>query len=133
MKKRTEIKVWWKELPGHIKALAAFISAITVIASATAASVTAIVSALDAKVDEKIVPVTQKLEGIELDTQRIQLLQLMQSDTATVKSVLDVAERYFCELKGDSYVLYEFEQWAGKNNVDVNFVLKCHKATYATH
>lgn len=132
MAKKAEIKDWWKNLPGYVKSVAAIISALGVIWGCLTGMVNAISQNLNDRIDDKVEVITQKVENIELDTQRIQLLQLMQSDTATVKSVLDVAENYFCVLKGNSYVLYEFEQWAKKRDVDATFVLKCHAKTYGS-
>lgn len=123
---RKPVKVWWKELPAYIKAVAGVISAIGVIVGCVYSVSNALVCSLDNKINEQIQPIASKIDNIELDTQRIQLLQLLQSETATIQSVLGVAESYFCDLHGDSYVLYEFEEWAARNNVDVKFVLKCH-------
>ncbi len=131
MTRKAEIKIWWRNLPGYIKGVATIISALGVIWACLTGMVSAISDNLNERIDAKVGIIAQKVENIELDTQRIQLLQLMQSSTATVKSVLDVAENYFCVLKGDSYVLYEFERWAKMHDVDATFVLKCHAKTYA--
>ena len=130
--KKAEIKNWWVNLPGYVKGVAAIISALGVIWTCLSGMVNAISQSLNDRVDAKVEVITQKVENIELDTQRIQLLQLMQSDTATIKSVLDVAENYFCVLEGNSYVLYEFEEWAKKHGVDGTFVLKCHAQAYGS-
>lgn len=131
MTKKAEIKNWWKKLPGYIKGVAAIISAMGVIWGCLTGMVTFISEKLNENVNAQIQEVSQRVENIELDTQRLQLLHLMDSTTATKKSVIEVAERYFCELKGDSYMLYEFEEWGAKNDVDTSFILKCHSKTYA--
>ena len=131
MGKKAEVKAWWKNLPAYVKGIAAVISALGVIWGCLTGMVNAISNNLNERIDSKVNTISTKIENIELDTQRLQLLHLMDSDNASVKSVLDVADKYFCELKGDSYVLYEFQEWAKAHEVDANFVLKCHNATYA--
>lgn len=132
MTKKAEVKAWWKNLPAYVKGVAAVISALGVIWGCLTGMVNAISNNMNERIDNKVDTISEKIENIELDTQRLQLLHLIDSNSASVKSVLDVAENYFCVLKGDSYVLYEFEQWAKKNDVDATFVLKCHEKTYGS-
>ena len=132
MTKKAELKAWWKNLPAYVKGVAAVISALGVIWGCLTGMVNAISNNMNERIDNKVDTISTKIENIELDTQRLQLLHLIDSNSASVKSVLDVAENYFCVLKGDSYVLYEFEQWAKKNDVDATFVLKCHEKTYGS-
>lgn len=126
-KKVEKAKSIWEGLPNYVKTAASVVSALMVLWGAVTGAVNMVSERLNDKIDSKVDTIVEKVESIELDTQRIQLLYLMGDDNASVKSVLEVAEKYFCVLGGDSYVLHEFEQWAERADVNVQFVLQCHR------
>lgn len=59
------------------------------------------------------------------DTVRIQLLQLLQHQPDNVDTILTIAEKYFCELKGDWFMTNVFMDWCKKHDIDPKIALSC--------
>lgn len=59
------------------------------------------------------------------DTVRIQLQQQIQHKSDNIDTILKLAEKYFCELKGDWFMTNEFVNWAEAHGIDPKIVLTC--------
>ena len=61
-------------------------------------------TALEKKIDENEAAHKERAERIERDLCRLQMLNLMDHRPDDTTELMTVAERYFCELKGDWYM-----------------------------
>lgn len=88
---------------------------------------------LDAKLDAKLQPILDELRNrqkenlslqeelreIRLDTTRTQMIMLMEHQPHNHDTILKVAERYFCTLKGDWYCTSLFKDWAKGEEIEI--------------
>lgn len=88
---------------------------------------------LDAKLDTKLQPILDELHSrqkenlvlqgelreIRLDTTRTQMIMLMEHQPQNHDTILKIAERYFCVLKGDWYCTSLFKEWAKKEKIEI--------------
>lgn len=111
-----------KKLGEWVQTTAGIITSITIIATAAVGIGTWGVTQVNAGTNAKIDALSNKLEDIQLDTTRNQLLILMEHDENS-EEVLKVAKYYFQELKGDWYMTSLFERWAEKHGVDAKTLL----------
>lgn len=58
---------------------------------------------------------------------RMELTNLMQTDSDNIDAILQVAEYYFIELDGNAYAHAMFEQWAKEHNVAIGWLPKLRK------
>lgn len=87
----------------------------------------------EAKLDAKLAPIVQEgleakqersemkeeLREIRLDTTRTQLIMLMEHQPRNHDTIIKVAERYFCDLRGDWYLTSLFRDWAKREGISV--------------
>lgn len=87
----------------------------------------------DKKIDESIDQIredvqklTSTLDDKFISTRRdickIQLQMLMDKGDQEVNATLQVAERYFIELKGNAEMAAIFTKWANENDVDIEYL-----------
>ena len=63
--------------------------------------------------------IIKKLDKLELDSTRTQLLFLLSSGDSNVSETLTVAEHYFSDLNGDWYMSAMFENWLDKHKLNI--------------
>lgn len=61
----------------------------------------------------------EELREIRLDTTRTQLIMLMEHQPHNHDTIIKIAERYFCQLKGNWVAGSEFMAWAKKEGVTI--------------
>lgn len=60
-----------------------------------------------------------ELREIRLDTTRTQLIMLMEHQPHNHDTIIKIAERYFCQLKGDWYMTSLFKDWAKAEDIQI--------------
>lgn len=108
-------------MPRWIQALAGFITACGVIIGAVAALTGFISTSINSGVTERLDALESGLNGIKLDTTRLQLLDLIQNDPGNVEAILELADSYFIEQGGDGYMFAKFARWADSQGVDISY------------
>lgn len=61
----------------------------------------------------------EELREIRLDTTRTQLIMLMEHQPHNHDTIIKIAERYFCQLKGDWYMTSLFKDWAKAEDIQI--------------
>lgn len=88
---------------------------------------------LEGKLDMKLQPILDELHNrqkenldlhvelreIRLDTTRTQLIMLMEHQPHNYDTIIKVAERYFCQLRGDWYMTSLFKDWAKREGIEI--------------
>lgn len=59
-----------------------------------------------------------KVDSLEQDTTRLQLLNLIQNDGENKDAILTLGHHYFQELKGNMYMTELYTEWARKHDID---------------
>ena len=116
-----------KNIPKIIKDTAAVITAISVIAGALITCSSFIGSKITESVDKKLDNISEKLDNIELDSTRTQLLTLLKNYPDNKSEILKVAYHYFKELDGDWYMSELFDEWSKERNIDVSHIMTIEK------
>lgn len=76
---------------------------------------------IDKKIDmiaDKISPLEHKIDSLQKDSCRTQLMLLIKSYPTKVDEILLLAKRYFVELKGNTYMVSLFEEWLNKKQLE---------------
>lgn len=70
--------------------------------------------------DEKneILVAVRKIPTIELDTMRLQILNLIQHNPTNHDTILSLARHYFKQLHGNSYMISIVCEWAKQEGID---------------
>jgi hypothetical protein len=71
--------------------------------------------------------ITTKLDSIEASTTRTELLLMMADHPDDVKSITYLAEKYFIDLKQDSYVFSIYRKWANAHDIDIADIKTAHE------
>ena len=71
---------------------------------------------------EEILNSVRLIPAIELDTARLQLLNLIQHSPKNVDTILYQAKHYFKDLNGNTYMVSVFCDWAKSQNIDEEIV-----------
>lgn len=66
---------------------------------------------------EGLETLTRKLNKLEKDSVRTQLLLLMSDYSGNQQEILEVAQHYFADCKGNWYMTSMFSRWLTDNNV----------------
>ena len=122
-KAKNKKKLSLKDIPDIVKTVAATITAIGVITTALITCSSFISSKITESTNEKLDSISKKLEDIELDTTRTQLLTLMNHYPDNESEILSVAYHYFKELDGDWYMSELFSDWAKERNIDISHIM----------
>ena len=122
-KVRIKKKLSLKDAPDIVKSVAATITAIGVITTALITCSSFISSKITESTNERLDSISKKLETIELDTTRTQLLTLMNHYPDNESEILSVAYHYFRELDGDWYMSELFSNWAKERNIDISHIM----------
>lgn len=59
-----------------------------------------------------------KVDSLEQDTTRLQLLNLIQNDGNNKDAILTLGHHYFQDLKGNMYMTELYTEWARKHEID---------------
>lgn len=124
MAKKVTKKVDWKE---RIKSFSELIAAVGVIGAAVVGAGTWCVSAVNASTNEKLDNISSKIDTIELNSTRNQLLTLMSDYPDNESEILKVASYYFNDLNGDWYMTELFTKWCDGRGIDVNKIVNIRK------
>ena len=77
--------------------------------------------------NEKLDTISNKIDGIELNSTRNQLLTLMSNYPNNESEILKVADYYFNDLNGDWYMTELFSKWGTARGIDVSNIIKMKK------
>ena len=124
MAKKATKKVDWKE---RIKSFSELIAAVGVIGAAAIAVGTWCVGQVNAATNEKLDNISSKIDSIELNSTRNQLLTLMSDYPDNESEILKVAGYYFQDLGGDWYMTDLFTRWAEGRGIDVSKIVNIGK------
>ena len=70
----------------------------------------------------EVISAIKKINIIELDTARLQLLNLIQHSPQNQDTILYQAKHYFKDLKGNTYMISVFCDWAKAQKIDDKIV-----------
>ncbi len=63
--------------------------------------------------------ITSELEDNNLRTMRLDLLHAIESDPDNQMVIIDLAQKYFVEMKGNCYMSKIFQEWADEHRVNI--------------
>lgn len=124
MAARKTKKEKWTE---KVKSLAEIITAVGVIGAAMVGVGTWCIGQVNATTNEKLDSISTKIDSIELNSTRNQLLTLMSDYPNNESEILKVADYYFNDLDGDWYMTELFSKWGNTRGVDVSNIIKMKK------
>lgn len=110
-----------KPMLERIKSLAALISALTVICGAATGCAAFVANKISNDIDSKIQPLATKIDSIEMDTTRIQLIDMIRNEPDNTDSILKLARHYFVDLSGDWYATAIFQEWCAEKGVHIDW------------
>lgn len=119
MTKKT-IKKQFSELPENVKKISAFLSAVIVIVTTIGSVLSWFESKMTEHLDNRIDALESTVNDIRQDTVRLQLDNLINSDSENIESILNVAKVYFIDMQGDWYMTEKFKQWGKEHDVDLS-------------
>lgn len=128
-KKKTERKkkFSFKNIPTIVKEVSAIISGIIVISGAFMSCSSYVIGKINEETNEKLDTISSKIDGLELDSTRTQLLTLISDYPNNESEILKVAYHYFKELNGDWYMSELFSKWASQKGIDVSDIMAIKK------
>ena len=71
-----------------------------------------------ADINIKLTTIDDKLDKLQVDSVRTQLMLLIKSYPGKVNEILVLAYKYFVVLKGDTYMTSLFSDWLYKKNME---------------
>lgn len=113
-----------KNLFQRIGDIADVITAVGVIGAAAVGIGTWCMGQAMAETNGKIDNVSEKIDSIELNSTRNQLLTLISNYPDNEEEILKVAKYYFKDLNGDWYMTSLFSKWANSKGLDVDDIVK---------
>lgn len=121
--KRTKKEKWTE----RVKSLAEIITAVGIIGAAMVGVGTWCIGQVNATTNEKLDSISTKIDSIELNSTRNQLLTLMSDYPNNESEILKVADYYFNDLDGDWYMTELFSKWGNARGIDVSNIIKMKK------
>lgn len=70
----------------------------------------------------KMSEIAKDLEDNNLRTLRLDLLHAIETDPSNQVVILDLAQKYFVEMKGNCYMSKVFQEWADDHNVSITSI-----------
>lgn len=70
----------------------------------------------------KMSELSENLEDNNLRTLRLDLLHAIETDPRNKLVILELAQKYFVEMKGNCYMSKVFQEWANDNNVEITSI-----------
>lgn len=116
-----------KKLSERIKDMAEIITAVGVIGAAAVGVGTWCLSQVNATTNDKLDNISTKIDGIELNSTRNQLLTLMSDYPDNESEILKVADYYFNTLHGDWYMTDLFTKWGKNRGIDISDIIQSKK------
>lgn len=117
------VKKQKKSIPSRIKDIADVITAVGIISAAAVGIGTWCVTRINAETNSKVDEVSNKIDSIELNSTRNQLLTLISDYPDNEDEILKVAEYYFKDLNGDWYMTKLFTKWAEDRGLNVDTIV----------
>ena len=117
------VKKQKKSIISRVKDIADVITAASIIGAAAVGISTWCVTRINAETNSKIDEVSNKIDSIELNSTRNQLLTLISDYPDNEDEILKVAKYYFRDLKGDWYMTTLFTKWAEDRGLDVDTIV----------
>lgn len=117
------VKKQKKGILSRIKDIADVITAVGIIGAAAVGIGTWCVTRINAETNSKIDEVSNKLDSIELNSTRDQLLTLISDYPDNEDEILKVAKYYFRDLEGDWYMTTLFTKWAEDRGLNVDTIV----------
>ena len=121
MAARKTKKEKWTE---KVKSLAEIVTAVGIIGAAAVGVGTWCLSQINSETNSKLDKISTKIDGIEMDSTRNQLLVLMSDYPNNESEILKVADFYFNELDGDWYMTELFSKWGTSRGIDVSNIIR---------
>ena len=112
-----------KSMFSRIKDIADVITAVSIIGAAAVGISTWCVTRINAETNSKIDEVSNKIDSIELNSTRNQLLTLISDYPDNEDEILKVAKYYFRDLKGDWYMTTLLTKWAEGRGLNVDTIV----------
>lgn len=112
-----------KSIPSRVKDIADVITAVGIIGAAAVSIGTWCVTRINAETNAKIDEVSNKIDSIELNSTRNQLLTLLSDYPNNEDEILKVAKYYFKDLNGDWYMTTLFTKWAEDRGLNVDTIV----------
>ncbi|MCM1218205.1 MAG: hypothetical protein NC548_27280 [Lachnospiraceae bacterium] len=75
-----------------------------------------------AKIMEEIDGVKRELDDNNMRTLRLDLLHAIETDPNNQIVILELAQKYFVEMKGNCYMSKVFQDWANEHRVDITSI-----------
>lgn len=75
-----------------------------------------------AQIEAKIAQISRGLEDNNLRTLRLDLMRAMEADPDNQIVILDLARKYFLEMKGNCYASHVVQKWADEHNVNITSI-----------
>lgn len=116
-----------EKLTERVKSLAEVITAAGIIGAAAVGVGTWAISQINSGTNEKLDTISSKIDGIEMNSTRNQLLTLMSNYPNNESEILKVADYYFNDLNGDWYMTELFSKWGTARGIDVSNIIKMKK------
>lgn len=116
-----------EKLTERVKSLAEVITAAGIIGAAAVGVGTWVVSQINSETNGKLDTISNKIDGIEMNSTRNQLLTLMSNYPNNESEILKVADYYFNDLNGDWYMTELFSKWGTARGIDVSNIIKMKK------
>lgn len=113
-----------KKFVDRIKEASEIITAVGIIGAAAVGVGAWCTSQINASTNEKLDNIAGKIDGIELNSTRNQLLTLMSNYPDNESEILKVADYYFNTLHGDWYMTELFTKWGNQRGVDISNVIR---------
>lgn len=135
----SKVKSKWDALDTRVQKLAKLLTSIAAIIGVLVAGAGWFLGQIDAAVSDKIENQTATLQQevkqiasdreatakqTELQLTRLELLMLMETDPDNIIEIEKVAQRYFIELNGNTYMSSEFSRWCKLHNANCEIILK---------
>ena len=124
MAKKATTRVGWRD---HIKSVSELVAAVGVIGAAAVGAGTWCVSQANASTNKKLDDISAKIDVVELNSTRNQLLTLMSDYPDNESEILKVADYYFNDINGDWYMTELFTKWCDSRGIDVNKIINIRK------
>lgn len=113
-----------KRIVDRIKEVSEVVTAVGIIGAAAVGVGAWCTSQINASTNEKLDSIAGKIDGIELNSTRNQLLTLMSNYPDNESEILKVADYYFNTLHGDWYMTELFTKWGNQRGVDISNIIR---------
>lgn len=104
----------------RVKQVSALVSALVVIFTTVGSILNWFEGKVTEHIDNRIDTLEATVNNIRQDTVRLQLGNLIDSDSDNIESILTVAKVYFIDMNGDWYMTEKFKRWGREHDVDLS-------------